>query len=110
MYKIGFNKIEDEVLVMLLLTFICFFFGGLPTAPDKVPKIYEEDNKIRFERYNIKRMTNILLLIGLISFIKLIYLCLIADSYESWDGAMGNGIVGHLLLLAYSILPIVFLY
>lgn len=110
MYKIGFNKIEDEVLVMLLLTFICFFFGGLPTAPDKVPKIYEEDNKIRFERYNIKRMTNILLLIGLISFIKLIYLCLNADSYESWDGAMGNGIVGHLLLLAYSILPIVFLY
>ena len=27
MYKIGFNKIEDEVLVMLLLTFICFFLG-----------------------------------------------------------------------------------
>ena len=113
-YKMGFNKISEEVLQMLLAAFVCFFIGSLLVMPRAVPLLYEEDNSGRFEEYRMSSMTKVLFIIGLVGMFKLVYSIgtgtLRSSIMNDTDDIMGGGIVGHLLLLSYSITPIVFLY
>ena len=113
-YKRGFYKISDAVLLMILSAFVCFFISGLMIFPGEFPKIYEEDNEERYKLYNMDAMINVALFIGIISSIKSIYMYATGgfsgNNFDLAEGVMGNGIVGHLLLVSYSILPIIFLY
>lgn len=112
--KLGFYRITDRVLVMFLLSLICFFIGSCCVAPVKAPVILETDNESRFEKYNIQAMTRFVLVIGLICGAKALRLLMTGqfsgDNFEETEGLMGTGIVGHLLLISYSLLPIIFLY
>lgn len=113
-YKMGFYLIDDRVLLMLLSAFVSFFMGVLIISPRDVPLLLEEDNKFRFEQYNIPAMIKTLFIIGIVGFIKLGYMIYSGNLrialLEDSTGHLNGGFVGHLLLLSYSILPIVFLY
>lgn len=109
----GFYRISDSVLLMLLSTLVVFYLGTLPTAI-VVPKIQEKDNELRFDKYHMNAMAIFVTIVGVIGMIKLLLLArsggLSGDMFNESEGVMGNGIVGHLLLLSYSVLPILFLY
>lgn len=113
-YRLGFYKITDRVLWMILASFVAFFIGSCLVAPSKTPVIFEEDNEERYEKYNIRAMTNALLLIAIVGLAKVVQLVIqgqfSGDRFNDAEGLMGSGLVGHLLLVSYSILPIVFLY
>lgn len=113
-YRLGFYKIEDNVLIMLLASLLTFFAGSCLVSPEKAPLIFEEDNTERFGKYNVNAMKKTLYIIGFIGLVKVTQLYLTgqfsAERFDEAEGLMGNGIVGHLLLVSYSILPIVFLY
>ena len=112
--RYGFYTISDEVLWMLLSTFVAFFIGSIFVTPNKAPVIYEVDNEKRFDKYNINAMANLEIIIGIIGLIKLLFLVrsggFSGSMFSESEGVMGNGIVGHLLLVSYSVLPIIFLY
>lgn len=109
-YRIGFYKVDDKVLAMYSLSFIFYYIGTIFSSINN-KKIYlrEDYNKFIFLNYKINLMTNILLIIGIIGLIRLFYLIKVF-SFSEFEGMMGNGIVGHLILLSYSIAPIIFLY
>ena len=112
--KLGFYQIDDDVLVMLLAAFLLFFIGGLPFNAGKIYHVREADNIEKLGMYDIGMMNGILYLIGIIGLAKIAILyfqgSFSAENIDAAEGVMGNGIVGHLLLASYSILPIVFLY
>ena len=113
-YKAGFYIISSNVLLMLMSTFFFFTIGTYIATPTMMPRIEEADNDFRVEQYRMNGMINVLLIIGVIGIFKLL-LTIRAGSFsssgfESSEGLMGLGIVGHALLLSYSISPIVFLY
>ena len=92
---------------------IVFFIGAMFVTPHEIPIIYEEDNNTRYDQYKIDSMANFVILLGVIAIIKLIQLILTGgfrSNFDDMEGVMGNGIVGHLLLLSYSLIPILFLY
>ena len=113
-YRLGFYKIEDNVLIMILASLLTFFAGSCFVAPEKTPLIFEEDNPDRFSKYNVLAMKKALYIIGFIGLVKVVQFYVTgqfsAERFDEAEGLMGNGIVGHLLLVSYSILPIVFLY
>lgn len=111
--KLGFYEITDEVLMMLLSSLVTFFLGSLVATPRWIPVIYEEDNDLRYNQYNISAMANCVIIIGVIGLFELIRLARsggFKTDFDGMEGVMGNGIVGHLLLLSYALVPIVFLY
>ncbi len=111
--RLGFYKIRNEVLIMLLTSFIVFFVGALIVTPGTLPKINEKDNGGRYEQYNIIAMTNFVIIIGIMALIKLVQLIRTGGfrtDFDEMEGVMGNGIVGHLLLASYALVPIIFLY
>ena len=112
---LGFYSISDDVLQMLILAFLAFFLGSLP--PSIVLRrnyIIELDNIKRFSHYYIDKMVMLVGAIAIIGLIKLAYIYLTGGfnsaNFIDNEGVMGNGILGHLLLLSYSIIPIIFLY
>lgn len=110
---LGFNKINDDVYIMLLSTFIVFYIGSMIATPYAIPKIYESDNELRYEQYHISTMANFVIFLGLIGIIKLgvfIVSGAFSSDFDAMEGIMTDGIVGHFLLLSYSLLPIIFLY
>ena len=106
-YRFGFYKISDEVLLMLMGAFVAFFIGMCPFSVNSGLVIQEQDNEVRFQSYNIDKMVGFLYFVSVLAGIKLIYLIFNGDVTS---GEIGNGIVGHLLLCCYAIVPIVFLY
>ena len=108
-YRFGFYKISDKVLLMLLGAFIAFFIGMSLFSGRASYVIYEKDNENRFRHYNIDKMVKFLYFVAFLASCKLIYLIINGDITGS-ESQMGNGLVGHLLLICYAIVPIVFLY
>lgn len=112
--RMGFYPISTQVMGMITASIAVFFLGTCVVSTKGIPELHETDNTIRFEEYRIESMTKIVLLIGIIGALKFIRLYLTgqfsATNFDNTEGVMGNGTVGHLLLLSYSIVPIVFLY
>lgn len=112
--ELGFYMIEDNVLIMLLAAFMLFFIGGLPFNAGKFNHDNEADNEKKLALYDIDAMNVVLFIIGIIGLIKIVVLFMqgafSGSNIDEAEGVMGNGIVGHLLLASYSIMPIVFLY
>ena len=107
MYRYSYYKISDDVLLMLTGAFVCFFIGMCLFSTNSAYVICESDNNNRLQFYNIEKMVKYLYIVGTFATIKLIVL-LIKGNITS--GEMGSGIVGHLLLSCYAVVPIVFLY
>lgn len=114
MSHFGFYKISDSSLYLYIFSFVCFFIGTLPNEINPNVSIDEQDNQFRFEKYNMSGMCLILIVIGTIGILKLIINyrngSFNAANFNDVEGMMGSGPVGHLLLLSYSLFPIVFLY
>ena len=113
-YRLGFYLIEDRVLLMLMASIAAFFAGSCLASPGGVPLIAEESNGDRFGRYNIRAMTAFLLFIGFAALMKFLRLysqgLFRGDRFDESEGLMNRGVIGHLLLISYSVLPIIFLY
>lgn len=111
-YKLGFYKISDNVIAMLLMAFVAFFLGTLTFKYE--PKPYAEDNNTTIlQRYDLKKIKRFLYIVGILGVLQAflfykqgVFLSDIDDS----EGLMGNGPIGHLLLASYSVLPIYILY
>lgn len=111
-YKIGFYKISDEVILMLLMAFVAFFLGALAFTCKLKPHA-ESRNIEMLQQYDMKKIKWFLYIVGVVGLLKAfilyrqgVYLSEMADDSE---GVMGNGIVAHMLLATYSVLPIYFL-
>lgn len=113
-YKTGFYKINDSVLIMLLVSFLLFYVGGRVFNVRGAFLNQENENLDKFKNYNMNSMIVFLYAIGIIALLKLLTLYFggqfNASNVDTAEGIMGNGPVGHLLLCSYAILPIVFLY
>lgn len=111
-YKMGFYKISDDVIIMLMMAFVPFFLGSLPFKY-KVKTHPESKNSFLLQQYNISRIKWYLYFVGIIGIVKAVILyrqgSFLSDVDDDSEGIMGNGIVAHLLLSTYSVLPIYFL-
>lgn len=115
MYRTGFYRIDDKVLWMVLGAFVAFWLGGVPFKRKPFGRFISEcDNKKRFERYHIGGMTAYLYIVGVVSMIKLVGLYVggqfSAENIGAAEGVMGQGIVAHMVLSSYALIPIIFLY
>ena len=111
-YKMGFYKISDDVIIMLMMAFIPFFLGSLPFRY-KTKTHPESKNAFLLQQYNVTRIKWYLYFVGLIGIIKAIILFrqgAFFNDIDDSEGIMGNGIVAHMLLSTYSVLPIYFLH
>lgn len=117
--RLGFYKISDEVLIMFMGSFLCFYIGGLPFVIQKIrnktTRPEECDTVTKLRRYNIKRMTALLYFIAVFNVVRLYFLYRSGAFFNSADidsseGVASGGLGGHLLNLACVISPIVFLY
>lgn len=112
--KTGFYKISDSVLVMLSTSLVAFFIGATIATPRRMPEIQETDNEARFSQYRMMAIRNVLIFIGIIGIVRVSYLILIGRfngiNFNNVEGTATSGIVGHMLLFSYSLLPIDFLY
>lgn len=110
--KMGFYEISDKTFIMLGCSFVIFYVGGFGFNVN-VQRQNEEYNSQILERYNLKKMIRLLYFIVACGVVKLALAVLSgAFSMEAISGAeglMGRGVVGHLLLVSYSVVPIVFL-
>ena len=111
-YKLGFYKISDNVILMLLMAFVSFFLGSMLFKAKSQPHS-EEMNTIMLEKYNMKKIKLFLYFVGVLGILKAFVLYMqgayLNDMGDDSEGIMGNGIVAHLLLASYSVLPIYFL-
>ena len=110
-YKLGFYKISDSVIAMLLMAFVAFFLGTLLFTQKTKPHA-EENNLQVLRRYDMKRIKCFLYIVGVIGIIKAFFLYkqgILLNDMDDSEGIMGNGIVAHMLLASYSVLPIYFL-
>lgn len=111
-YKIGFYKISDDVILMLLMAFAAFFLGTL-VFKCKAKPYSEDNNKVILQRYDIKKIRWFLYIAGILGIMEAVYYYrsgVIFNNDVDSEGVMGNGPIGHLLLATYSVLPIYFLY
>lgn len=113
-YKTGFYKISDSVLIMLTVSFVLFYVGSRALRVRAGLLNQENANVEKFKKYNMKAMVIFLYIIGIIALIKILVLFLggqfNSTNVDEVEGMMGNGLVGHLILCSNAILPIVFLY
>ncbi len=119
-FQFGFYQISDKTLTMLLASLLLFYIGGLPFILRKRKRkrtIVQEDrvSEEKLTHYNIKNMTLLLYIIGIISIVRFYALfrsgTFNSDTIGDAEGMMKSGIVGHLLNLSYVVPPpIVFLY
>lgn len=109
----GYFFISDETLIMLLEGLISFFFGSLIFG-----KANQHSSQISIEeklkKYNVDLMTNIVMLIGIATLFRALYAFtsgqITNENFDDATGNLGNGIAGHLNLMALSLLPIVLVY
>lgn len=113
-YRTGFYRIDDRVLIMLMVSFLLFYIGGRIFNVQEGFLNQEYENEMKFENYHMNAMIAFLYFVGICGLIKIFLLYRAGqfsfNNIDSAEGVMGNGPVGHLLLCSYSILPIVFLY
>lgn len=113
-YQLGFYKINDDVLFMIMGSLIVFFLGTCFVSPGIMPVIHEEDNEKRFSQYDMDKMTVSLIVIAVIGLLRVCSMfvsgAFSGSRFVSAEGVAGSGIIGHLMLLSGSLTPIVFLY
>lgn len=111
-YKIGFFKISEDVILMLLLAFLSFFIGTLFFRANANNQV-EYTNYRLLNSYNLPKIKYYLYFVGILGILKAYFLYrqgVYLNDVDDEEGIMGNGIVAHLLLSTYAILPIYFLH
>ena len=110
-YKLGFYKIRDDVLLMFLGAFVSFFLGTL-FFKHKSGVSTEKQNNVILQHYNMTAIRYFLYIVGVLGLLQA-YIYFRQSVFLSQDvdseGVMGNGPIGHMLLASYSVLPIYFL-
>lgn len=119
MVKYGFYKISEKVIGMLLVAFICIFAGGLLAEINlRVSKTqmiidYEQSDQ-KFDFYKIKKMKNYVLIVEVITLLRFLYICFSKGfaylTTEEYSGALLHGVLGHVFLTTYPLIPILFYY
>ena len=114
LHHFGFYIISNSVLELITASIIVFYLGTCLVSCNGIAEIIEEDNKKRFDQYNIKAMAIIVFIIVVITSFKFIYLFktgqFSVNNFDDAEGVMGQGVLGHMLLMSYSLIPILFLY
>lgn len=110
-YKYGFYLISDSVLLMFLVGFICFNIGSLFVSA-KIPKFSDDDVLEKLSRIDMDKIQKCLYIIAFLGIVKAIIVFRsggFTDNIDENEGTMGNGPIGHLLLLSHSLFPYLFL-
>lgn len=120
MYRFGFYKISDEVIVMIIGAFICVFIGSI--AADSLRfRIKNEVNEASIvkeagkeDTYRWGKMFHFTLFVDAVTLIR--FLIIVKShgvSYigsEAFSGVLTSGPLGHLLLSITPLLPPMFFY
>lgn len=108
--KYGFFRIGDETIIMLLTGIICFFIGFI-IASRKCKKNFSSFN---FKHYNLHNIVRYVIIVECIVAIRFFYIIathgLSFISTPDYEGILTKGILGHLFLTIYPLIPIIFLY
>lgn len=117
--RMGFYKVGDEVIEMLLLGIGCFSLGTIVTNfRKKITKInkalssYEVENKFKF--YKMRIMLKYVLGVEVLVVIRLLLVVLSKGigyvTTSEFEGQLIRGIMGHIFLTIYPLIPILFLF
>ncbi len=116
----GFFSISDQVLYMIGGCFFCIFIGYIlanAIVGVKVPKNTDMTQLIKskkFSRYRIGDMLKYVLFVEIVAGFRFLMVVLRHGiTYiptSAFEGYMIHGSLGHLLLTAYPIIPVLFLY
>lgn len=111
-YKFGFDRIMDEVLLVILFSFLFFFLGSLLFPSPPISRTLY-DNQQKLNKYDISKIRKFLTFVGVLGMLKILYLFkqgTFTDTFDEAEGVMGNGLIGHLILASNSLFPIYFYY
>lgn len=112
---LGFYKISNQVMKMLLLGLTSIFVGCLVIGISNSRRIQNvklaDDADALFERYNVRKMGRLILLIEFIMLIRAvrIYLQSGIGGFSNTDGSYLSGGLGHLYLMIFPLLPVILL-
>lgn len=115
----GFYMISEQVLCLIGGSLLCIFIGYIATSAylkvHKKANIYQEQElESKFFYYNMQRMLRYVLVVEAVELLRLIYIIgTHSISYLAsarFEGYMLSGPLGHLLLTAYPLAPILLLY
>ena len=110
-HNYGFFLISDSVLIMLLVGFICFNIGSSFIIA-KIPRFTDKDILNKLSHIDIDKIQKCLYIIAFLGLLKAFLVFRsggFTDYIDENEGTMGNGPIGHLLLLSHSLFPFVFL-
>ena len=110
-YKFGFYKINDEVLILLSCVFIIIFLGTIPFK-FSIDNHTDQNNINILKSYNIKAIKRFLYIVSFLGLSKALILYkqgILFNADNDFEGIMGTGPIAHMLLASYSVLPIYFL-
>lgn len=112
-YNFGFYKIDGKVIKMIALGLVSFFIGTSVIISSKKQLNNRSERLLScLDKYHIKSMLYFVIFIETINMIRIIYV--IINNGMSWilsnEGYLTSGIGGHLLLILYSLVPILFYY
>lgn len=115
MTNLGFFMISDDVIIMLLISFICYFFGTLYTNLILWNRKHLNRKTIDKYRYcKIENMVKYVLFVETIILTRIIYIVITKGvgffASADGEGLLLSGIIGHLFLTIYPLIPILFFY
>ena len=112
---LGFYKVDNEVIEMLLLGLISIFIGCLVAGIFNSRRLLyvkvEDDVNVIFERYDVRKIARLILLIEMIMLIRAAFIFFQSgiSGFSNNEGAYLSGGVGHLYLMIFPLLPVVLL-
>lgn len=132
MTSFGFYEISNNVILMIFSALVLIFIGSLISNFKKIkfniggnlvtdfknyiskPKEKKDSGNNKFQFYKIDKMRNYIFIIELITFCRLLYIIMTHGFYflqnDEFSGVLIKGILGHLFLTIYPLIPIVFYY
>lgn len=128
MVNYGFYEISDSVLLLLICVFLCFMLGSiivdvrdkklnsnLFTKQILLKKTKAVDfSEKKFDRYRMKSMLKYVIFVEITAILRLGFNLLKGGlsyiSSDAFQGVLFSGVLGHLLITAYPLIPICFYY
>lgn len=119
MTRYGFFEISNKVIIMILVGLVCIFMGSIVAdirkrvSKTKVIVDYEQNN-CKFDYYKLKKMLRYTFCVEFIVVLKFFYIVFSKGigylSTSAYEGELIHGILGHVFLTIYPLVPILFYY
>ena len=119
MIKRGFYMISEQVLCLIGGSLVCTFIGYIATntylkVHKRVSVYQEQELENKFSHYKMHGMLKYVIFVESVALLRFVFVIVTRGiSYlasSGFEGYMLSGPLGHLLLTAYPLVPILFLY